>query len=317
MEYYPKLSKGGVVLDQSVARKFVMVMSMFIAVFATVFVCGTVVNDSAIESYRRPIPKSDSTAFRQDEIAYTSTSDLSGKSYVTATDSALVSSSDASSKTYRTLYDSETTRQFDVTFYSRPDPSGDEAVQREYESIEEQFLYMTTVTTTGTVRQKKSTTQAFRPAAAPETTTWQRKDTAQQRTTSAAKPTTVTTAKKPLPTSGTTAAVKPSSVHTQKPTSDSTVNPTTAGSTVGTTVSTAAPSTTEQRNTVTTSASRPSGDTTAAPNTSALPKETTSAATEATKPTTVSTRATTESTTHMITIATGVFYPDDDEIAVG
>ena len=50
--------RGWLALDKSVAQKFMIVMSMFVALFATVFVCGSIVSSStSTDSYLQPVPK--------------------------------------------------------------------------------------------------------------------------------------------------------------------------------------------------------------------------------------------------------------------
>ena len=121
-------------------------MSMFMAVFATVFVCGNIVNGSvSSDSYRQPIPKTNY------DISYsdTSISDEYNEIAVSASDSR------RTSEPVTHFEGNVTVVEF---FDDEEDEATSETVDMPEEDVDEMFLYMTTVTTTGLVTEQQTTT---------------------------------------------------------------------------------------------------------------------------------------------------------------
>ena len=188
-------------MDKSVAQKFMIVMSVFVAAFATVFVCGNVINGGiSSDGYRRPIPKTNI------EVSYT---DRSVEDNIVGTGS--VSSSDASPepvtrmegnvKIIEFIDDEEEGQNTTVTAST---------TYGDYD-VDEQFLYMTTVTTTGTAF-RKTTTRANAVAVGSTTKASSRKSTSARTTWTAAatRSTAVTTFETSVHTTTTTFRTTPS-----------------------------------------------------------------------------------------------------------
>lgn len=181
-------------MDKSVAQKFAIIMSMFVAVFATVFVCGNIVNDGfTSDSYVTTLAKTGNT------VSY---SDKSIDDVVS----------------YSDLYDNQ-----NVVIVEFIDDEEVEPIITSAQNVDEDYLYMTTVTTTGSLTERSTTAAA-----------------ATTRKTTAIKPATSTTAKPTVSkstTTTTTTTTAITTVTTQKSTtaSDATTVRSTTESTTATT----------------------------------------------------------------------------------
>lgn len=179
-------------MDKSVAQKFTIVMSMFVAVFATLIVCGNIINggNNVSESYMRPLTKSGSTVSYSDNVI------------------------DNQAVKYSDIYNDE-----NITVVTFVDDDENDTVITSNQNLDadKEYLYMTTVTTTGSVDTQsasavRNTTRKIKTSRSTVSTT--KKSTVKH---------TVTTSKKVTTTSNTTFA---------KPTSDnsSTINNSTTAS---------------------------------------------------------------------------------------
>lgn len=172
-------------MDKSVAQKFTIIMSMFLAVFATVFVCGNIVNGGISDSYTSPLTQTGNAASYSDIYV--------NHTYDDADDA--VSQSD----TYN--YDNVTIVEF-IDDEETEIPETDEDLQEDI-FYDDEYLYVTTVTTTlrktsaSTVKSRTTTSARKTTQLKPKTTT-----TSAIKTTSASKSKTTTTT--------TSAAIKPS-----------------------------------------------------------------------------------------------------------
>ena len=185
-------------MDKSVAQKFMIVMSLLTAMFATVFVCGSIVSSSvSSDSYVQPIPKIRYVVTYSDTSIYETSDNEISESDVhiqqektTATDSS---------------NDEHTKIENGVTVVEFIDDDEEEDYTSETmnvpeEDIDEQFLYMTTVTTklpVASVEKTRTTTTVK------NTTTTTRKTT--KKTT---KKTTAVTSAKPYTSRSTTTTRK-------------------------------------------------------------------------------------------------------------
>ena len=181
---------GDVCLDKSVAQKFAIVMSMFVAAFATIFVCGNIVNGGfTSDSYIRPLEKTGALVSYSDN-------------YVDAN----VSDSDIN---FYTSYDGNVTI---IEFVDDEKPEPTTLTDPDW-NADEEYLYMTTVTTTGTYKAIRNTTATAASRKTTATIKRTTKKSTQKTTVTTAKRTTASTTTSKL-TSATTAAssAKPSSV---------------------------------------------------------------------------------------------------------
>ena len=155
-------------MDKSVAQKLMIVISMLTAMFATVFVCGSIVSSSvSTDGYVQPVPKthfavsySDSSIDEtpNDVISQSDIEVIPEKSDVRATTTSEALTNIENGVTVVEFVDDE-----DEDYTS-------ETMDIPEEDIDNQFLYMTTVTTklpdatvkealtTTTVKQTKTTT---------------------------------------------------------------------------------------------------------------------------------------------------------------
>ena len=266
-------------MDKSVAQKFMIVMSMITAMFATVFVCGSIVSSSvSTDGYVQPVPKthfavsySDSSIDEtpNDVISQSDIEVIPEKSDVRATTTSEALTNIENGVTVVEFVDDE-----DEDYTS-------ETMDIPEEDIDNQFLYMTTVTTKlpdATVKEALTTTTVKQTK-----TTTTRKTTAKTSAVTAAKPyttritTTRTTTKKRTTTTTvvqktTTTVKKISSTEKTSKTSVTTASSTTASTTTAsvttttttTTTTTAAATTTKA---TTTTSKSTTTTTTAAPTT--------------------------------------------------
>ena len=281
-------------MDKSVAQKFMIVMSLLTAMFATVFVCGSIVSSSvSSDSYVQPIPKIRYVVTYSDTSIYETSDNEISESDVhiqqektTATDSS---------------NDEHTKIENGVTVVEFIDDDEEEDYTSETmnvpeEDIDEQFLYMTTVTTklpVASVEKTRTTTTVK------NTTTTTRKTT-KKSTKKTTKKTTAVTSAKPYTSRSTTttrkSTVRTTPVKTSKTTKVSTTTTTTkkitstessvsvvTSTTSKTTVSTTSP-TTSTTTTTTTHTTTSTTTTTAKPTTTT----TTQKPTTTEKPTTTS-----------------------------
>ena len=263
-------------MDKSVAQKFMIVMSLLTAMFATVFVCGSIVSSSvSSDSYVQPIPKIRYVVTYSDTSIYETSDNEISESDVhiqqektTATDSS---------------NDEHTKIENGVTVVEFIDDDEEEDYTSETmnvpeEDIDEQFLYMTTVTTklpVASVEKTRTTTTVK------NTTTTTRKTT--KKTT---KKTTAVTSAKPYTSRSTTttrkSTVRTTPVKTSKTTKVSTTTTTTKKIT-STESSVSVVTSTTSKTTVSTTSSTTSTTTTTTTHT------TTSTTTTTAKPTTTTT----------------------------
>ena len=273
-------------MDKSVAQKFMIVMSLLTAMFATVFVCGSIVSSSvSSDSYVQPIPKIRYVVTYSDTSIYETSDNEISESDVhiqqektTATDSS---------------NDEHTKIENGVTVVEFIDDDEEEDYTSETmnvpeEDIDEQFLYMTTVTTklpVASVEKTRTTTTVK------NTTTTTRKTTKKTTAVTSAKPytsrSTTTTRKStvrttPVKTSKTT-KVSTTTTTTKKITSTESSVSVVTSTTSKTTVSTTSP-TTSTTTTTTTHTTTSTTTTTAKPTTTTTTQK--PATTE--KPTTTS-----------------------------
>ena len=262
-------------MDKSVAQKFMIVMSLLTAMFATVFVCGSIVSSSvSSDSYVQPIPKIRYVVTYSDTSIYETSDNEISESDVhiqqektTATDSS---------------NDEHTKIENGVTVVEFIDDDEEEDYTSETmnvpeEDIDEQFLYMTTVTTklpVASVEKTRTTTTVK------NTTTTTRKTT--KKTT---KKTTAVTSAKPYTSRSTTttrkSTVRTTPVKTSKTTKVSTT--TTTKKITSTESSVSVVTSTTSKTTVSTTSSTTSTTTTTTTHT------TTSTTTTTAKPTTTTT----------------------------
>ena len=265
-------------MDKSVAQKFMIVMSLLTAMFATVFVCGSIVSSSvSSDSYVQPIPKIRYVVTYSDTSIYETSDNEISESDVhiqqektTATDSS---------------NDEHTKIENGVTVVEFIDDDEEEDYTSETmnvpeEDIDEQFLYMTTVTTklpVASVEKTRTTTTVK------NTTTTTRKTT--KKTT---KKTTAVTSAKPYTSRSTTttrkSTVRTTPVKTSKTTKVSTTTTTTKKIT-STESSVSVVTSTTSKTTVSTTSSTTSTTTT----TTTTTHTTTSTTTTTAKPTTTTT----------------------------
>ena len=264
-------------MDKSVAQKFMIVMSLLTAMFATVFVCGSIVSSSvSSDSYVQPIPKIRYVVTYSDTSIYETSDNEISESDVhiqqektTATDSS---------------NDEHTKIENGVTVVEFIDDDEEEDYTSETmnvpeEDIDEQFLYMTTVTTklpVASVEKTRTTTTVK------NTTTTTRKTT--KKTT---KKTTAVTSAKPYTSRSTTttrkSTVRTTPVKTSKTTKVSTT--TTTKKITSTESSVSVVTSTTSKTTVSTTSSTTSTTTT----TTTTTHTTTSTTTTTAKPTTTTT----------------------------
>lgn len=129
-------------MDKSVAQKFMIVMSMLIAVFATVFVCGNIVNGGiTADGYRRPIPKTNYA------VSYTDSS-IDG--------TAVISPSDVSATDVTRFEGNVMIVEF-IDDVEETTEATSATTDSDYD-VDEEFLYMTTVTTKGTASKRTTAT---------------------------------------------------------------------------------------------------------------------------------------------------------------
>ena len=265
-------------MDKSVAQKFMIVMSLLTAMFATVFVCGSIVSSSvSSDSYVQPIPKIRYVVTYSDTSIYETSDNEISESDVhiqqektTATDSS---------------NDEHTKIENGVTVVEFIDDDEEEDYTSETmnvpeEDIDEQFLYMTTVTTklpVASVEKTRTTTTVK------NTTTTTRKTTKKS-----TKKTTAVTSAKPYTSRSTTttrkSTVRTTPVKTSKTTKVSTTTTTTKKIT-STESSVSVVTSTTSKTTVSTTSSTTSTTTT----TTTTTHTTTSTTTTTAKPTTTTT----------------------------
>ena len=293
-------------MDKSVAQKFMIVMSLLTAMFATVFVCGSIVSSSvSSDSYVQPLPKIRYVVTYSDTSIYETSDNEISESDVhiqqektTATDSS---------------NDEHTKIENGVTVVEFIDDDEEEDYTSETmnvpeEDIDEQFLYMTTVTTklpVASVEKTRTTTTVK------NTTTTTRKTTKKNTAVTSAKPytsrSTTTTRKStvrttPVKTSKTT-KVSTTTTTTKKITSTessvSVVTSTTSKTTVSTTSSTTSTTTTTTTHTTTsttTTTAKPTTTTTTQKPTTTEKPTTTSKSPQIGGAVSINKRTTTEST---------------------
>ena len=293
-------------MDKSVAQKFMIVMSLLTAMFATVFVCGSIVSSSvSSDSYVQPLPKIRYVVTYSDTSIYETSDNEISESDVhiqqektTATDSS---------------NDEHTKIENGVTVVEFIDDDEEEDYTSETmnvpeEDIDEQFLYMTTVTTklpVASVEKTRTTTTVK------NTTTTTRKTTKKTTAVTSAKPytsrSTTTTRKStvrttPVKTSKTT-KVSTTTTTTKKITSTessvSVVTSTTSKTTVSTTSSTTSTTTTTTTHTTTsttTTTAKPTTTTTTQKPTTTEKPTTTSKSPQIGGAVSINKRTTTEST---------------------
>ena len=262
-------------MDKSVAQKFMIVMSLLTAMFATVFVCGSIVSSSvSSDSYVQPLPKIRYVVTYSDTSIYETSDNEISESDVhiqqektTATDSS---------------NDEHTKIENGVTVVEFIDDDEEEDYTSETmnvpeEDIDEQFLYMTTVTTklpVASVEKTRTTTTVK------NTTTTTRKTTKKS-----TKKTTAVTSAKPYTSRSTTttrkSTVRTTPVKTSKTTKVSTT--TTTKKITSTESSVSVVTSTTSKTTVSTTSSTTSTTTTTTTHT------TTSTTTTTAKPTTTTT----------------------------
>ena len=294
-------------MDKSVAQKFMIVMSLLTAMFATVFVCGSIVSSSvSSDSYVQPLPKIRYVVTYSDTSIYETSDNEISESDVhiqqektTATDSS---------------NDEHTKIENGVTVVEFIDDDEEEDYTSETmnvpeEDIDEQFIYMTTVTTklpVASVEKTRTTTTVK------NTTTTTRKTTKKS-----TKKTTAVTSAKPYTSRSTTttrkSTVRTTPVKTSKTTKVSTttttkkitstessvsvVTSTTSKTTVSTTSSTTSTTTTTHTTTsTTTTTAKPTTTTTTQKPTTTEKPTTTSKSPQIGGAVSINKRTTTEST---------------------
>ena len=297
-------------MDKSVAQKFMIVMSLLTAMFATVFVCGSIVSSSvSSDSYVQPIPKIRYVVTYSDTSIYETSDNEISESDVhiqqektTATDSS---------------NDEHTKIENGVTVVEFIDDDEEEDYTSETmnvpeEDIDEQFLYMTTVTTklpVASVEKTRTTTTVKNTTTTTRKTT--KKSTKKTTAVTSAKPytsrSTTTTRKStvrttPVKTSKTT-KVSTTTTTTKKITSTessvSVVTSTTSKTTVSTTSSTTSTTTTTTTHTTTsttTTTAKPTTTTTTQKPTTTEKPTTTSKSPQIGGAVSINKRTTTEST---------------------
>lgn len=292
-------------MDKSVAQKFMIVMSLLTAMFATVFVCGSIVSSSvSSDSYVQPLPKIRYVVTYSDTSIYETSDNEISESDVhiqqektTATDSS---------------NDEHTKIENGVTVVEFIDDDEEEDYTSETmnvpeEDIDEQFLYMTTVTTklpVASVEKTRTTTTVK------NTTTTTRKTTKKTTAVTSAKPytsrSTTTTRKStvrttPVKTSKTTKVSTTTTTKkiTSTESSVSVVTSTTSKTTVSTTSSTTSTTTTTTTHTTTsttTTTAKPTTTTTTQKPTTTEKPTTTSKSPQIGGAVSINKRTTTEST---------------------
>ena len=297
-------------MDKSVAQKFMIVMSLLTAMFATVFVCGSIVSSSvSSDSYVQPLPKIRYVVTYSDTSIYETSDNEISESDVhiqqektTATDSS---------------NDEHTKIENGVTVVEFIDDDEEEDYTSETmnvpeEDIDEQFLYMTTVTTklpVASVEKTRTTTTVKNTTTTTRKTT--KKSTKKTTAVTSAKPytsrSTTTTRKStvrttPVKTSKTT-KVSTTTTTTKKITSTessvSVVTSTTSKTTVSTTSSTTSTTTTTTTHTTTsttTTTAKPTTTTTTQKPTTTEKPTTTSKSPQIGGAVSINKRTTTEST---------------------
>lgn len=297
-------------MDKSVAQKFMIVMSLLTAMFATVFVCGSIVSSSvSSDSYVQPLPKIRYVVTYSDTSIYETSDNEISESDVhiqqektTATDSS---------------NDEHTKIENGVTVVEFIDDDEEEDYTSETmnvpeEDIDEQFLYMTTVTTklpVASVEKTRTTTTVKNTTTTTRKTT--KKTTKKTAAVTSAKPytsrSTTTTRKStvrttPVKTSKTT-KVSTTTTTTKKITSTessvSVVTSTTSKTTVSTTSSTTSTTTTTTTHTTTsttTTTAKPTTTTTTQKPTTTEKPTTTSKSPQIGGAVSINKRTTTEST---------------------
>ena len=289
-------------MDKSVAQKLMIVISMLTAMFATVFVCGSIVSSSvSTDSYIQPVPKIHAAvSFSDTSIDETPTNNV-----VSHSDADLPSEESAPQSTTTTTK-ALTNIENGVTVVEFMDDEDEdytsETIHVEEEDIDNQFLYMTTVTTKlpdATVREALTTTTVKRT-----TTTTTRRTTKPTMAVNSAKPfapksvttTRITTTKQKTTTSTTVkkAATTSKQPQTSAPVTTTTITTTT---TTASTTTTAAATTTAVSTIKTTTAAPTTTTTTAAPTTTtttAAPTTTTTKAPQIGGAASINKRTTTE-----------------------
>lgn len=295
-------------MDKSVAQKFMILMSLLTAMFATVFVCGSIVSSSvSSDSYVQPLPKIRYVVTYSDTSIYETSDNEISESDVhiqqektTATDSS---------------NDEHTKIENGVTVVEFIDDDEEEDYTSETmnvpeEDIDEQFLYMTTVTTklpVASVEKTRTTTTVKNTTTTTRKTT--KKTTKKTAAVTSAKPytsrSTTTTRKStvrttPVKTSKTT-KVSTTTTTTKKITSTessvSVVTSTTSKTTVSTTSSTTSTTTTTHTTTsTTTTTAKPTTTTTTQKPTTTEKPTTTSKSPQIGGAVSINKRTTTEST---------------------
>ena len=255
-------------MDKSVAQKLMIVMSLFTAVFATVFVCGNIVNSSSsTDSYIQPVPKTHYV------VTYSDTS-------IDETQDEVISQSDIDAPEDEPVITTSTTQEpanieNGVTVVEFVDDDDEdytsETMNVAEEDIDNQFLYMTTVTTklpAATFEQVKTTTTVK------STATTTRKTTRKTTAVTAAKP--YTTRKKTAKTTTSKKTTVKTTVKTTKSTTEkipsSTKNTTAVQSSATTTtkVTTTTASTTASTTATTKAATQSTTASTSKPTTKAV-----------------------------------------------
>ena len=294
-------------MDKSVAQKFMIVMSLLTAMFATVFVCGSIVSSSvSSDSYVQPLPKIRYVVTYSDTSIYETSDNEISESDVhiqqektTATDSS---------------NDEHTKIENGVTVVEFIDDDEEEDYTSETmnvpeEDIDEQFLYMTTVTTklpVASVEKTRTTTTVKNTTTTTRKTT--KKNTKKTTAVTSAKPytsrSTTTTRKStvrttPVKTSKTTKVSTTTTTKkiTSTESSVSVVTSTTSKTTVSTTSSTTSTTTTTHTTTsTTTTTAKPTTTTTTQKPTTTEKPTTTSKSPQIGGAVSINKRTTTEST---------------------
>ena len=284
-------------MDKSVAQKFMIVMSMLTAMFATVFVCGSIVSSSvSSDGYIQPVPKTQYVVTYSDTSIYETSDDPVSQSDTVKRDKAISAAPTASTAALSVEEDGVTVVEF---VDDEDEDYTSETINVQEEDIDNQFLYMTTVTTKlpDANMRESSTTTTIRHT----TTTTTRRTTKKTVAVTAARPYTTkasTTTSKKTTTKIKTTSTKANKTTTTQKTTESTVQTTT---TVSTTPSTASSTKQTQTKATTTTAETQATTkrTTTASETQATTKRTTAAETQTTtkRTTAAETQTTTKRTT--------------------
>ena len=288
-------------MDKSVAQKFMIVMSMLTAMFATVFVCGSIVSSSvSSDGYIQPVPKTQYVVTYSDTSIYETSDDPVSQSDTVKRDKAISAAPTASTAALSVEEDGVTVVEF---VDDEDEDYTSETINVQEEDIDNQFLYMTTVTTKlpDANMRESSTTTTIRHT----TTTTTRRTTKKTVAVTAARPYTTkasTTTSKKTKTKIKTTSTKANKTTTTQKTTESTVQTTTTVSTTPSTASstkqthTKATTTTAETQTTTKRTTAAETQTTTKRTTAEAPKTTTTQAPQIGGAVSINRRTTTEGT---------------------